>query len=135
MKKILLPALALGAMSSAALAEPVAMTKAEMDEVTASGYAFVDAEKFVDIHENIDKKVKIDKFKDIVQKVDVQGYFAEADAGANCLGYGCESLTYAITDVNSFEGFTELGTPYGYATSVSGSEAAAPGFYFGDGKK
>ncbi len=61
MKKILLPALALSAMSSAALAEPMALTDAQMDEVTAAGYAFVNAEKYIFIDEDINKKVNIDK--------------------------------------------------------------------------
>ena len=131
MKRILLPALALSAMSSAALAEPMSLTDAQMDAVTAAGFAFVDASKFVYIDEYINKYVDIYKDKYIQQRVDVQGFFAEADGGANCRGYGgCEALTYAITDVSDYGGVVadpsgdSYFDPRGYATSVSGSEAA-----------
>ncbi len=134
MRRILLPALALGAMSSTALAEPVTMTEAEMDGVTAAGLAFVDATKLVEIAEVINKTAAINKKKLVEQLVDVQGYFADADAGANCFGGGCEAVTYAITDVNSLQttavvdllgGLLSVTAPLGFATSASGSEAAA----------
>ena len=138
MKKILLPALALSAMSSAALAEPMALTDAQMDEVTAAGFAFVDAQKYILIDEDIKKNVFIEKFKDIRQRVDVRGFYADADAGANCVGFGCEAVTYAITDASAFGGKTGTGKkgtdggfngfPVGFATSASGAESAAPGF-------
>jgi hypothetical protein len=127
MRRILLPALALGAMSSTALAEPMALTGAQMDEVTAAGFAFVDATKLVEIAEVIDKTAAINKEKLILQEVLVDGYYADADAGANCIGSGCEAVTHAITDVNSLEttatvdllgGLLSVTAPMGFATSA-----------------
>ncbi len=137
MRKILLPALALGAMSSTALAGPMALTDAQMDGVTAAGFAFVNAQKAVVIDEVITKVATINKEKLILQEVLVDGFYADADAGANCIGSGCQTVTYAITDANSFTGTEtvavnildllqlDLTVPLGFSTSASGSEAAA----------
>jgi hypothetical protein len=118
MKKI---AILLGSVlaAGAAQAEPLTLSGAQMDSVSAAGPAWVDAWKRVDIQENIDKKVDIYKQKYIQQKVDLFGFYADADGAANCFGVACETLTFAITDTNAFEF---------YSTSVSGAESAAMPF-------
>ena len=124
MRKLALSGAALGAAMAVgtAQAEPLTLSADQMDQVTAGGFAFVDAFANVNITERIDKDVLITKTKDILQIVNVLGYFAEASGFANCqkgTGPGCEALTFAITDVNGSAG---------YATSASGSEAAT-GFF------
>lgn len=122
MKKLLLAGAALGtAMTlSAAQADPLTLTSDQMDGVTAAGYAYVDGYKNVDINEHITKRVDILKQKYIVQYVDVNGYYADADGAANCFGYGCETITYAIADTNAFRNMS---------TSISGAESATNFYY------
>ena len=109
-------ALAVGA----AQAEPLTLTTDQMDNVTAAGFAFVDGFLNVNINENINKHVDIFKFVDKFQFVDVVGYFAEANGGANCFSpFGCQSTSFSIVDVHHTSGF---------ATSVSGAEAATDNF-------
>jgi len=103
----------------AAQAEPLVLTEGQMDVVSAAGAASVEATKNVYIDENINKNVNIKAYKDIYQRVDLFGFYADADGAANCFGAACETLTFAITDTNALE--------Y-YSTSVSGSESAAQPF-------
>ena len=52
----------------------------------------------------------------------MQGFFGQADAFANCYdgaAYGCQAVTFAATDVDSYKG---------NVTSVSTAEAATSGF-------
>ena len=124
MRKLALSGLALGAamVVGTAQAEPLDLSADQMDQVTAAGYAFVQADKYVNINEKVRNTTDIFKLKQVLQFVDVKGYFAHADGAANCIGsVGCEAGSFAITDVNAFEGM---------ATSVSGSEAATSGFFF-----
>lgn len=107
-----------------AQAEPLTLTDGQMDVVSAAGPAYVDATKKVHIDENINKHVDIRKYKDIYQRVDLFGFYADADGAANCFGAHCETLTFAITDTNALE--------Y-YSTSVSGSESAAMPFVYDRG--
>ena len=104
-----------------AQAEPLTLTDGQMDAVSAAGPAYVNADKHVNINENINKHVNIKKYKDIYQRVDLFGFYADADGAANCFGAHCETLTFAITDTNALQ--------Y-YSTSVSGSESAAMPFYY-----
>src|SRR5690606_12912476 len=123
MRKLALSGLVLGTamIVGTAQAEPLDLTTDQMDQVTAAGYAFVQADKYVNIDEHVRNTTDIFKLKQVLQYVDVQGYFAHADGAANCFGFsGCEAGSYAITDVNAFNGM---------ATSVSGSEAATSGFF------
>ena len=101
-------------------AEPLTLTDSQMDRVSAAGPAYVDAYKNVDINETIHKNVYIDKYKNINQHVDLTGFYADADGAANCFGFACETITYAIADTNALE--------Y-YSTSVSGAESAAMPFF------
>src|SRR5688500_14067772 len=58
MKRILLPALALGVMgSTGALAEPMTLTAAQMDHVTAGQFFDVNKKIFGDVRENFQKNV------------------------------------------------------------------------------
>jgi hypothetical protein len=123
MKKLALSGLVLGAAMAVgtAQAEPLTLSADQMDGVTAAGYAYVKADKWVNINENVRNTTDILKLKRILQLVDVKGYFAHADGAANCYGYsGCEAGSFAITDVDYSKGM---------ATSVSGSESATNGFY------
>lgn len=110
---------------SVAQAEPLTLSDGQMDIVSAAGPAWVDAHKNVNINENINKHVNIKKYKDIYQRVDLFGYYADADGAANCFGPHCETLTFAITDTNALQ--------Y-YSTSVSGSESSAMPFGY-DGRQ
>ena len=125
MKKMLLASAALGTVMTLGTvqADPLTLTSDQMDGVTAAGYAYVDGYKNVDINEHINKKVDIYKQKYILQYVDVYGYYADADGAANCFGYGCETITYALTDTNAFKNMS---------TSISGSESATH-YYYGKG--
>jgi hypothetical protein len=123
MRKLALSGLVLGAAMAVgtAQAEPLVLEGDDMDQVTAAGYAYVQADKYVNIDEKVRNFTDILKFKNIFQYVDVKGYFAHGDGAANCYGYsGCEAGSFAITDVDYTKGM---------ATSVSGSEAATNGFY------
>jgi hypothetical protein len=123
MKKVALSGLALGALLAVgtAQAEPLILEGDDLDQVTAAGYAFVQADKKVNIHENIRNTTDIFKLKQVLQLVDVKGYFAHADGAANCVGFsGCEAGSFAITDVDVHKGM---------ATSVSGAESATSGFF------
>ena len=106
----------------AAQAEPLTLTTDQMDQVTAAGFAFAQGELNVFINENIDKDVDIVKFVEKFQRVDVQGYFAEANGAANCFGgpFGCEATSFGIVDVQNGRS--------GFATSISGAEAATDNF-------
>lgn len=120
MKKTVLFAGSVLMAAGMAQAEPMKLTDDQMDTVSAAGPAYVDAYKNVDINEYITKNVNINKYKDIYQRVDLYGFYADADGAANCFGIACETITYAIADTNAFE--------Y-YSTSVSGAESAAMPFY------
>ncbi len=102
-----------------AQAEPLTLTDDQMDAVSAAGPANIDAKKKVFIDEQINKRVDIKKRKDIYQRVDLIGYYSDADGAANCFGPHCETLTFAITDTNALEF---------YSTPVSGSESSAMPF-------
>ncbi|HEX2477899.1 MAG TPA: hypothetical protein VHK45_01380 [Geminicoccaceae bacterium] len=123
MRKLTLSGLVVGAAMAVgtAQAEPLILDGDDLDQVTAAGYAFVQADKYVNIDENVRNTTDIFKLKQVLQFVDVRGYFAHADGAANCYGFaGCEAGSYAITDVDAFKGM---------ATSVSGSESATSGFF------
>lgn len=126
MKKIALLVGGVVMAAGVAQAEPLTLTGGQMDTVSAAGPAYVDAYKNVNINEYINKYVDIKKYKDIYQRVDLTGFYADADGAANCFGLACETITYAIADSNAFE--------Y-YSTSVSGAESAAMPFYYVDNNK
>ena len=123
MRKLAISGLVLGAAMAVgtAQAEPLTLSANDLEGVTAAGFAFVEAHKKVFIDEHIRNTTDIFKLKQVLQLVDVKGYFAHADGAANCVGFsGCEAGSFAITDVDVHKGM---------ATSVSGSEAATSGFF------
>ena len=130
MRKLALSGLALGAamVVGTAQAEPLTLSGDQMDQVTAAGFAFVDANLNLNVNENVHKNVDIWKTVFKWQDVKVDGYFSQADAGANCFGDGCQTLTYAITDTDAFKFMS---------TSVSSAESATSGFkkFFDGGTK
>jgi hypothetical protein len=102
MKKIALYGLVLGtAMAvSTAQAEPLKLTSDQMDRVTASGVGFVDFNINVRKFKDLFTRVNFHKNADVDVDVHIHGYFADAEAAANCFGLGCtaETLTGAETD-------------------------------------
>jgi hypothetical protein len=121
MNKVVLPGLVLGAAMTigVAQAEPMNLTASDLDNVTAAGKAFVDVDVDVWKDKHINSNIYITAKKDIYQNLDLDGFFADAEAGANCLGFACESLTLTVTDVDAFNW---------HATAYSESESAAEGF-------
>ena len=119
MKRLALPGLALGvAMAvSTAQAEPLTLSADQMDGVTAAGFGFVKFDAFV---ENVYKSFKhIDLKKDAEVDVDndIKGWLADAEAGANCFGFGCtaETKTLADSDWKKFSGVA-------YSSSIAASD-------------
>jgi hypothetical protein len=123
MKRLAIPGLLFGSLLvvGAAQAEPMDLSTDLMDGVTAAGHADVKVDLDVWKNKHVDSRVYIEKKKKIYQDVDLDGFFADAEAGSQCLGFACEALTMTVTDVDAFN-FE--------ATSYSESEAAAEGFDF-----
>jgi hypothetical protein len=121
MSKFVLSGLALGAAMTvgAAQAEPLSLTADDLDKVTAAGPAWVDVDLDVWKNKHINSNIHITTKKEILQKVDLDGFFADAEAGANCFGFACEALTLTVSDVDAFSF---------YATAYSQSESAGEGF-------
>ena len=126
MSKVVLTGLALGAAMAVgtAQAEPLTLSADQMDQVTAAGSGFVDFDftVFKDVFANKEEHIFKDVFKS--QEVFVQGFFGQADAGANCFdaaAFGCEAITESFTDVVNAPNAWQV-------TSVSMAEAATSGF-------
>ena len=85
-----------------------------MDQVTAGGFGFVDVElivtKFKDVFENVNKEVN----KNVVVEVNVNGFLADAEAGANCTALNCVAETLTITDARA-----DVFTATAYSESLS----------------
>ena len=96
--------------------EPMTLTADQMDRVTAGGFGFVDVElivtKFKDVFETINKLV----LKEVNVTVNVDGFLADAEAGANCFGLNCVAETLTITDTR-----LDLLTATAYSESLSGT--------------
>jgi hypothetical protein len=122
MRKLMLSGLAWGmAMAvGAAQAEPLTLSQDQMDSVTAGGYAFATGDFKWNVYTNVKETTDIFKIKQVLQIVDLKGYFADAKSAANAFGPGAEALTVTQTDANAFQG---------YATSLSLSESAANQIY------
>lgn len=115
MNRILFPVVALSALSTGALAEPMALTDVEMDAVTAGQFdKFLNAE----INEDVNVDVDIDKFKNIdIDKnvavetfLDLDGYIAEAEAladTASVFPQFSETFTYAVATDEFTVSFSE----------------------------
>ena len=121
MSKFVLSGLVLGAAMTvgAAQAEPLSLSADDLDKVTAAGPAWVDVDLDVWKNKHINSNIHITTKKEVLQKLDLDGFFADAEAGANCFGFACEALTLTVSDVDAFSF---------YATAYSESESAAEGF-------
>jgi hypothetical protein len=121
MSKLVLSGLVLGAAMTvgAAQAEPLSLTADDLDQVTAAGPAWVDVDLDVWKNKHINSNIHITAKKEVFQKLDLDGFFADAEAGANCFGFACEALTMTVSDVDAFSF---------YATAYSQSESAGEGF-------
>lgn len=136
MKKVALCGLVLGtAMTvSTVQAEPLALTPDQMDRVTASGVGFVDFKIFVDKFKNVETKIDFDKHASVGVDVNIIGFLADAEAAANCFGFGCTAETLTGAESDAFGVTNEFGVPG--AVSISQSVAASNLFDFinGNGK-
>jgi hypothetical protein len=121
MSKFVLSGLVLGAAMTVgtAQAEPLSLTAVDLDKVTAAGPAWVDVDMDVWKNKHIKSDTHITTKKEILQRLDLDGFFADAEAGANCFGFACEALTMTVSDVDAFSF---------YATAYSQSESAGEGF-------
>lgn len=133
MKKTAL-CLAVGAAmtTTGALAEPVPLTTAQLDGVTAGGILNINADTdiFLDKFVNINVFQTVEKFTNV--SVNTSGYQADAIGAANCLsGGGCVAETTTATDVFFAAEFTgadgEVHNIFN-ATAVSESFSATSGF-------
>ena len=106
-----------GAISVANAEQPMTLSADQMDRVTAGGFAFVDAQlvitKFKDIQEFV--FYDVDKTADVF--VNITGYWADAEAGANCMAVDCVSETLTITDVRA-----DMFTSTAYSQSFSAGD-------------
>ena len=112
---------------AASAEEPTKLTADQMDGVTAAGFAFVSATGFVHKFKDVNTRIRLDKLARVHADVRIRGYLADAEAFANCNGFGCtaETLTFADADP---AGINNFGIPT--ATSASQSLAASNGFRF-----
>ncbi len=118
MNKLVLSALVLGSAMAvtAAQAEPLALTTAQMDTVTASGKGFASFDANVYARKDFDTDIDFDKRARVDSKVNAQGYLADANAVSNCAGRGCTAETFTGADTNAFDG---TGTAASHSVSAS----------------
>ena len=118
MKKVALSAVFLGTAMAvgAAQAQPLTLSNAQMDSVTAAGFGFAEFDAFVNVFKNFDTKINFQKFAKVDSHVSATGYLADANAVANCAGFGCTAETFTGADTNIF-----LGTGTAASHSVSAS--------------
>lgn len=115
MNRIMLPALALGALSTGALAGPMTLSDAQMDAVTAGQFdKFLNAElnENLNINANIQKQKDIDIDKNVFVEtfLDLQGNIAEAEALADTASFFpqfSETFTYAVATDEFTVSFSE----------------------------
>lgn len=107
--------------------EPTKLTADQMDGITAAGNAFISATAFITKFKNVNTRIRLDKFANVRAFVFVRGYLADAEAFANCNGFGCTAETLTFADTDPF-GVNNHGVPT--ATSASESLAASNGFHF-----
>jgi hypothetical protein len=119
MSKLALSGLALGAAMAVgtAQAEPLTLSADQMDQVTAAGFGFVEFNAFVQNFYNSQKHIDFDKFALVEVETDIDGWLADAEAGANCFGFGCTAETKSLADAN-FETFSATA----YSNSVAASD-------------
>jgi hypothetical protein len=118
MKKLALSGLVLAAAMAVgtAQAEPLTLSAGQMDGVTAGGSGFVEFNAFVENFYNSDKNIFFDKVANVHTESDIDGWLADAEAGANCFGIGCTAETKSLADAN-FETFS--GTAFSSSVAAS----------------
>jgi hypothetical protein len=92
---------------AASAGDPLTLTGAQLDQVSAGGV--VNFDTTVDKDVTIDKDVNIDIDKTVDVAVSIVGNLAEAEASADCFGNNClaETATFAQTTEWSSEAFSE----------------------------
>jgi hypothetical protein len=118
MSKLALSGLALGAAMTVgtAQAEPLTLSADQMDQVTAGGFGFVEFHADVENFFLSEKDIFFDKFATVTVSTHIDGWLADAEAGANCFGFGCTAETKTLADARA-DDFT--------GTAFSSSVAAA----------
>ena len=107
----LLAGASLLALASAASAdEPVVLSDAALDSVTAAGMVDFDTNIFKDVQ--ITKPVNLDVNKDVDAFVDIDGRLATAEASADALGLD------ALAETDTFAQVDELGA-YAFSESLA----------------
>jgi hypothetical protein len=119
MSKLALSGLALGAAMTVgtAQAEPLTLSADQMDQVTAGGFGFVEFHADVDNFFLSDKDIFFDKFAVVTVSTDIDGWLADAEAGANCFGFGCTSETKTLADARA-----DLFTGTAFSSSVAAAD-------------
>jgi hypothetical protein len=119
MSKFALSGLALGAAMAvgAAQAEPLTLSADQMDQVTAGGFGSVEFDAFVNNFYFSDKFINFEKFAFVEVENDIDGWLADAEAGANCFGFGCTAETKTLADSN-WETFEAVA----YSSSIAASD-------------
>lgn len=91
--------------------EPLRLSEASMDGVTAGTYITPDVSFYKYVNTNVQHY--LDVYKDIDSKVHVYGQLADAEAAASCVSYNC--LTETLTVTNTGYG----GATTSYSESIS----------------
>jgi hypothetical protein len=112
-----------------AQAEPLTLTDAQMDQVTAAGFGFVEFDVLIDVDKQVDKQIRVDIRKLFDSRVSAFGVAADAEGGANCFTYGSGCLSQAMTYTDAVQGFDDFGA-YFEGTAISESHSASSGFQF-----
>jgi hypothetical protein len=116
-----------------AQAEPLTLTEDQMDQVTAAGFGAVNFQWALTKNKNANTTINFTKTAVVRSNVSVQGYLADAEAGADCFGFGCVAETLTGTETDAFGIVAEPGSRFfGWpsATSVSESVSASNFFVF-----
>jgi hypothetical protein len=119
MRKFALSGLVLGAAMAVggAQAEPLTLSADQMDQVTAGGFGSVEFDAFVTNFLDSEKFIFFDKFATVFAEIDVDGWLADAEAGANCFGFGCTAETKTLADARA-----DLFTGTAFSSSVAAAD-------------
>jgi hypothetical protein len=119
MSKLALSGLALGAAMTVgtAQAEPLTLSADQMDQVTAGGFGFVEFDAFVTNFFFSEKDIFFNKFATVTVSTDIDGWLADAEAGANCFGFGCTAETKTLADARA-----DLFTGTAFSSSVAAAD-------------
>jgi hypothetical protein len=109
-----------------AQAEPLTLTEDQMDQVTAAGFGAVNFQWALTKNKNANTTINFTKTAVVRSNVSVQGYLADAEAGADCFGFGCVAETLTGTETDAF-GITNR---FGFPSAVSVSESVSASNFF-----